>query len=82
MKKCICIRDGFMQSGRPFCYKDKVYKYKRSPDSKNIFGVKYSDDYPYRVKSEALGDHTMRESFFFKYFMPFENILEDKLFEI
>ena len=67
-----------MQSGRPFCYRDKVYKYKRTVD----LNVKYSDDYPYTVKSEEFRNHTMRESFFLKYFMPVENMLEDKLFEI
>ena len=81
MKICICIKDGFMTDGEQFCYRNKEYKYKRCPEPAYL---KYSDDYPYIVISEILigREHTMGESFFFEYFMPFENMLEDKLFEI
>ena len=79
-KQALCLKDGFMNMGRQFCIKGKVYEY---TTAKNKATHKYS------VKTESCIDcnHSMSDEFFEEYFLPnwkpYKNIpLEEDLFEI
>ena len=69
--KILCIKDGFMQDQRRFCFKDKFYTYK-----------KYANGY--LVNSEIMNSHSMRKQFFDIHFQPENSIFskDDELFEI
>jgi len=81
IKTALCFKDGFMNNGRQFCFKNKVYEY--TIVSSGMASHEYS------VKSETSFtlDHSMSSEFFEKYFLPdwkpIKHIpLEEDLFEI
>lgn len=79
VRKALCIKDGFMQTGGQFSIKDEVYEYYISRGLTLKYNVKTERSYNH--------NHSMTEKFFFKYFIAdfkhHEHIpLEDDLFEI
>ena len=74
--KALCIKDGVMTASRVlFCKVGKIYQYKTKTDAA-------SWGYPYEMKSDSSDYHQMNELFFFTYFQPMDDLLDEKLFEI
>ena len=78
-KHALCLKNGYMTSGRIFCIKNKVYEYYISP----------GHSLEYNVKSETSPgyNHSMSCEFFDEYFLadwkPIKHVpLDEKLFEI
>ena len=74
--KCLCIKDGYMLSGKHFCINKIVYNYKIE---------KLANDNYYYIESEISKNHGMPSVFFDNYFIlnGFDmNDFKDEDFEI
>ena len=61
MKRAICIKTGYMKTGKIFCIKDKEYEFELQP----------YDDTEYKVNTENMTEckHYMGKDFFNNHFM-------------
>ena len=79
IKTALCIKDGFMKSGRIFCFKNNYYKFHFTSTATHGYNVKTENNDHY--------NHSMTEEFFDEYFieteMPkIETSLPEELFEV
>lgn len=77
-KKALCLKDGFMTSGREFCFKNKYYTF--------YFVPKASHGYNVKTERQHCCNHSMTEEFFDEYFIETKitetEILPEELFEV
>ena len=76
-KTALCLKNGFMKSGREFCFKNKYYKFYFEPG--------HSHGYNVRTENQDRCNHSMSEEFFDEFFietdMPEITSLPEELFE-
>lgn len=78
-KTALCLKNGFMTSGKHFCFKNKYYEFFFKPDATHGYNV--------RTENNDRCNHSMSEQFFDEYFieteMPkIEISLPEELFEL